>query len=200
MRRRLALAAAVLLGVATIATPAAAERLVTSISRHQVLVNSNFTGTSIVLFGTVEPDSAAARRRTAYDLVVTVTGPKQTMVTRRKERVLGIWTNLGSRTFLNAPSYLAVLSNQPLEQITSPETVRQQKLGIADKVFPQQLGIDVGDVVRDDPFRANFIRLDHINRNEKLHVALLRQMQKLSRETDLVRFNAARADWNSLRF
>ena len=80
MTRRLAFAAAVMLGVAIAATPAAAERLVTSISRHQVLVNSNFTGTSIVLFGTVEPDSAAARRRTAYDLVVTVTGPKQTVV------------------------------------------------------------------------------------------------------------------------
>ena len=159
MTQRLALAAVVMLGAAIAGTPAAAERLVTSISRHQVLVNSNFTGTSIVLFGTVEPDSAAARRRTAYDLIVTVTGPKQTVVARRKERVLGIWTNLGSRTFLNAPSYLAVLSNQPLEQITSAETVRQQKLGIADKVFPQQLGIDVGDVTRDDPFRTNFIRL-----------------------------------------
>jgi uncharacterized protein (TIGR02186 family) len=159
MRRRRALAVAVMLGVATAATPAAAERLVMSISRHQVLVNSNFTGTSIVLFGTVEPDIAAARRRTAYDLVVTVTGPKQTVVARRKERMLGIWTNLGSRTFLNAPSYLAVLSNQPLEQITSAENVRQQKLGIADKVFPQQLGIDVGDVMRDDPFRTNFLRL-----------------------------------------
>jgi uncharacterized protein (TIGR02186 family) len=123
------------------------------------MVNSNFNGTSIVLFGTVEPDSPAARRRAGYDLVVTVTGPKQTVVERRKERVLGIWTNVGSRTFLNVPSYLAVLSNQPLEQITSADTVRQLQLGLADKILPQQLGNDVGDVVRDDPFRANFIRL-----------------------------------------
>ena len=48
--------------------------------------------------------------------------------------------------------------------------------------------------------RKNFICLDHIDGNEKLHAALLREVQKLSRETDLVRFNAARADWNSLRF
>ena len=90
---------------------------------------------------------------------MTVTGPKQTIVERRKERVLGIWTNMGSRTFLNVPSYLAVLSNQPFEQITNPETVRQLQLGLADKLLPQQLGNDVGDVARDDPFRANFIRL-----------------------------------------
>jgi uncharacterized protein (TIGR02186 family) len=160
MMRHLAIATAVLISSIAGTVPAAAERLVTSISRHQVMVNSNFAGTSIVLFGTVEPDTPAARRRTVgYDLVVTVSGPKQTVVERRKERMLGIWTNMGSRTFLNVPSYLAVLSNQPLEQITSAETVRELQLGLADKLFPQQLGNDVGDVVRDDPFRANFIRL-----------------------------------------
>jgi uncharacterized protein (TIGR02186 family) len=57
------------------------------------------------------------------------------------------------------PSYLAVLSNQPFEQITDAETVRGQQLGLADRLLPQQLGNDVGDVVRDDPFRASFIRL-----------------------------------------
>ena len=161
MTRHLAIAAAVVLAVPIAGTPVAAERLVTSISRHQVMVNSSFTGTSIVLFGTVEPDSPAATRRRAagYDLVVTVTGPKQTIVERRKERLLGIWTNVGSRTFVNVPSYLAVLSNQPFEQITDLETVRQLQLGIADKILPQELGSDVGDVGRDDPFRANFIRL-----------------------------------------
>ena len=161
MTRHLAIAAVALLAAPLAGTkPAAAERLVTSISRHQVLVNSNFTGTSIVLFGTVEPDSPTVRRRAAgYDLIVTVTGPKQTIVERRKERMLGIWTNMGSRTFLNVPSYLAVLSNQPIEQITNADTMRQLQLGLADKLLPQQLGNDVGDVVRDDPFRANFIRL-----------------------------------------
>ena len=125
MTRRLA--TAVLLGVSIAWTgPAVAERLVTSISRHQVMVTSNFSGTSIVLFGTVEPDTPNARRRAgAYDLVVTVTGPKETIVERRKERMLGIWTNMASRTFVNVPSYLAVLSNQPFNQITDAETVRR---------------------------------------------------------------------------
>ena len=161
MTRRPVIAAVALLAIPLAGTkPAAAERLVTSISRHQVMVNSNFAGTSIVLFGTVEPDSPTARRRaTGYDLVVTIMGPKQTIVERRKERMLGIWTNIGSRTFLNVPSYLAVLSNQPIEQITNADTIRQLQLGLADKLLPQQLGNDVGDVVRDDPFRASFLRL-----------------------------------------
>jgi uncharacterized protein (TIGR02186 family) len=160
MRHRTIAAAALLAIAAADTTPAAAERLVTSISRHQVSVNSNFTGTSIVLFGTVEPDTPGGRRRAGgYDLVVTVSGPKQTVVERRKERVLGIWTNMGSRTFLNVPNYHAVLSNQPIEQITDADTMRRLQLGLGDKLLPQQLGSDVGDVSRDDPFRANFIRL-----------------------------------------
>ena len=141
--------------------PAAAERLVTSISRHQVMVTSNFTGTSIVLFGTVEPDSPAAARRRAigYNIVATVTGPKQSVVTRRKERVLGIWTNMAARTFVNVPSYLAMLSNQPFDQIADAETLRRLQIGIDNMVLPQQIGTDIGDVARDDPFRVNFVRL-----------------------------------------
>ena len=161
MTCRLTIAASALLVLSIAGSgPAAAERLVTSISRHQVLVNSSFAGTSIVLFGTVEPDTPTGRRRaSAYDLIVTVTGPKQTIVERRKERVLGIWTNMASRSFLNVPSYLAVLSNQPINQITNADTMRQLQLGIDNFLLPQQLGNDIGDVARDDPFRANFIRL-----------------------------------------
>jgi uncharacterized protein (TIGR02186 family) len=161
MMQRLAVIAG--LSIATLAAatlPAAAERLVTSVSRHQVMVNSSFSGTEIVLFGTVEPDSPAARRRIpGYNIVVTVTGPKLTLITRRKERVLGIWTNMAARTFVNVPSYLAVLSNQALDQITDADTQRQLQIGLDNVVLPQQIGPDIGDVVRDDPYRTNFIRL-----------------------------------------
>jgi uncharacterized protein (TIGR02186 family) len=160
MNKPLAIAGA-LLAILLVGTfSASAERLVTSISRHQVSVNSSFTGTAIVLFGTIEPDTRAARRRASdYDLVVTVSGPKTTMVTRRKERVLGIWTNTAARTFVNVPSYLAVLSNQPFDQITDRDTLRRLQIGLDNIVLPQEIGPDIGDVARDDPIRVNFIRL-----------------------------------------
>jgi uncharacterized protein (TIGR02186 family) len=154
--RALAMAALI---ATLLATPASAERLITSISRHQVLVTSSFTGTSIVLFGTVEPDSPTGRLRKAYDIVLTVTSSRQTVVTRRKERLLGIWANAASRTFVNVPAYLHVLSNRPFEEIANTETRRRLQIGLAYFVLPQQIGPDVADVVRDDPFRVNFIRL-----------------------------------------
>src|SRR5439155_21569064 len=118
------------LALVALITPAAAERLVTSLSNHRVEVSSNFTGDVLVLFGGIEQDAASRPRRGGYDLVVTVTGPPQTMVTFRKDRVLGIWVNVDSRVFENAPSYLAVLANRPLDAIASAETLRRLQLGL----------------------------------------------------------------------
>lgn len=145
--------------------PAVAERLVASISRHQVLVNSSFTGTSIVLFGTVEPDQPGGRHGASdYDIVISVSGPKQTVTERRKERVLGIWTNVDSRTFLQVPGYLAVLADRPIDQIADLGTIRREQLGLTDKLLPQELGTDVGDVPHEDAFRVNFIRLKQLHK------------------------------------
>lgn len=160
MNRRLATIIILLAAATAGSQPVSAERLVTTVSRHQVMVNSSFTGTSIVLFGTIEPDNPAARRRAGeYDLVVTVAGPKQTMVTRRKQRVFGIWTNTSARTFVNVPSYLAMLANRPFEQVTDVESLRRMQIGFDNVVLPQEIGSDIGDVSRDDPIRAAFIRL-----------------------------------------
>jgi uncharacterized protein (TIGR02186 family) len=119
MRRNIAALVVLLVSLGCV-QPVAAERLIVSISRHQVLVTSSFTGTSIVLFGTVEPDTPTFRMRNAYDIVVTVTGPRQTLVTRRKERMFGIWANADSRTFVNVPNYLYVLANRPFDRLPTP--------------------------------------------------------------------------------
>jgi uncharacterized protein (TIGR02186 family) len=155
-RTRVAAAVTILLACLQ---PAAAERLVSSLSNHRVLITSNFTGEELVIFGAVEPDTGAALRHRSYDLVVTVMGPRQPIVTRRKERVLGIWVNMDSRVFVNPPSYLAVLANRPIGQIAPPDVARRLQVGLDNFLLPQQIGIDTGDVVASDPFRAAFLRL-----------------------------------------
>ena len=124
-----------------------------------MFITSNFTGAELVLFGTVERDAATAARRGGYDIVVTVTGPRQTIVTRRKRRVLGIWVNADSRTFVDVPSFLAVRSNRPIADIADPELLRRNQIGLDLIVLPQQIGNDVADVRRDDAFRMAFLRL-----------------------------------------
>ncbi len=149
----------VLILIACGARPADAERLVVSLSNHRVQVTSSFTGEDLVLFGSIEPDSKQPTLRSDYDLVVTVTGPRETMRTRSKGRVMGIWVNVGSREFVRVPSYLAVLSNRPVDQITNEATRLRLQIGLDNFVLPQRIGPDIADTVRNDPYRVAFVRL-----------------------------------------
>jgi uncharacterized protein (TIGR02186 family) len=160
MMRRLALTFAFVLMAGGV-TPAAAERLVVSLSNHRVAVTSSFIGEDLVLFGTIQLDANKAALRDSYDLVVTVTGPRQTLRTRRKERVLGIWVNVDSREFVRAPSYLAVLSNRPVNEIAHQDVLRRLQIGLDNFLLPQRIGPDIADTVRDDPFRVAFVRLEN---------------------------------------
>jgi uncharacterized protein (TIGR02186 family) len=157
--RRIAFTLAIALAICS-TEPAIAERLVVSLSNHRVAITSNFVGEDLVLFGTIEPNAGKTALRTAYDIVVTVAGPRQTLRTRRKQRVLGIWVNVDSREFVRVPSYLAILSNRPVNQIAHPDTLRRLQIGLDNFLLPQRIGPDIADTVRDDPFRVAFVRLE----------------------------------------
>jgi uncharacterized protein (TIGR02186 family) len=139
------------------AGPAAAERLIASLTNHRVMITSNYTGVELVLFGSVERDAGIARRG-PYDIVATITGPRELLRARRKQRVLGIWVNTQSRTFIDPPSYLAVLASRPLDAITGADTLRRLQLGIGNTPFPELINNDIGEV-SNDPFRAALIGL-----------------------------------------
>jgi uncharacterized protein (TIGR02186 family) len=154
MAAALALAASITFG-----TPAAAEKLITTLSTSRVLIASNFTGADVVLFGSVERDAQTVARRGGYDIVVTVTGPRETVVTFRKERVVGVWINSEQRTFVKAPSYLTVLANRTINEIADINTLRRTQTGLARVLLPQEISGDIADSIRDDPFRQAFLRL-----------------------------------------
>jgi uncharacterized protein (TIGR02186 family) len=141
------------------APTAQAERLVTTLSTSRVLIASNFPGADVVLFGSVERDAQSVARRGGFDIVVTVSGPRETIVTFRKERVAGIWVNADQRTFVKAPSYLTVLSNRTINDIADINTLRRTQTGLARTLLPQEISGDIADSTRDDPFRQAFLRL-----------------------------------------
>src|SRR6185437_7798423 len=136
-----------------------AERLIVSVSNHRVTVTPNYSGEDLVLFGSIEKDSSTPAGRAAYDLVVTVSGPRADMVARRKERRFGIWINTDARDFLEVPSYLALFANRPFDDIASAEVERRQQLGLNNVLLRQRVGSDFGDVVPHDAFRKAFVRL-----------------------------------------
>jgi hypothetical protein len=75
--RILAIGFALAAGAAFAVTDAQAERLIVSVSNHRVTVTPNYSGEELVLFGSVEKDDKTPANRNNYDLVVTVSGPRQ---------------------------------------------------------------------------------------------------------------------------
>jgi uncharacterized protein (TIGR02186 family) len=145
--------------IALSASSARAEHLVVSLSSSVVQITSNFTGVELTLFGTVE--NGPAPPAGGYDVVVTVTGPRQSTVAFQKARIFGIWINAASRTFIDAPSYLAVLSTRPFDSIAGTDTLRDEQVGIANVPLTARIGAAIANAGPDDPFRQAFVRLKH---------------------------------------
>lgn len=126
----IAMAAALAAAIAAGVPATRAESLVAAVSSNIVAIESNFTGSRIVLFGTVERDAQTVSRPGPYDVIVVVRGPPEEVVTWRKERLAGIWVNRESRSFEKMPSYVAVMSTRALEDIASPGILEQFELGL----------------------------------------------------------------------
>jgi uncharacterized protein (TIGR02186 family) len=157
--RTICFALALIAGASMMSGGARAERIIASVSNHRVTITPDYAGQELVLFGAVERDAQTPNDRTEYDVVVTIFGPRANLVTRRKERVAGIWINTDYRQFLEVPSYLSVFSNRPIADIVPPEVARRQQLGLNNIILIQRVGPDFADVVTDDPFRTAFVRL-----------------------------------------
>jgi len=128
--------------------PAGAEEVIATVAPSTISIGSNYSGGSIVVFGAIAHNQPSR----SYDAVVVVTGPRQDLLVRRKERVLGVWVNRRSRTFADVPSFLAVFANRPFGTIASVDTLLQHRIGLKHSVFADKT------VDEDDPFATNLIR------------------------------------------
>lgn len=136
---------------------ASAETLITSLSNHRVLINSNYTGTQIAVFGAIERDAQTVARATGYDVVVTVRGPAQFLTVREKERLGPIWINQEQQKFPTAPAYLNVLSSRPIHEITSDQLRQRQKIGLNAIINARDFTLSRAGA--DQPFRDALYRL-----------------------------------------
>ncbi|MXO58123.1 hypothetical protein GRI89_00995 [Altererythrobacter salegens] len=103
--------------------------LVPEVSQHDIEVRQGFTGTELLLYGAIlEPDGRRAGRD--YDIVVVLKGPTQPIVLREKQQILGIWVNADSTDFRSAPSFFAVASSHPIDEIVDARTAAIYELGL----------------------------------------------------------------------
>jgi uncharacterized protein (TIGR02186 family) len=154
---RSAALAAALAGLLMAVDEAGAEQLVVALSTNEVKINSSFTGTSITIFGAIERDASTVSRGTAYDIVALILGPPQTVVTRRKDRIVGIWANAASETMIAAPSFYAMSASNGVPQVTSPQLARELQIGF-DNINLRGVG-SAPDTGAAPEFREAFLRL-----------------------------------------
>ncbi len=142
------------LGVLMAAGEATAEQMTIATSTNEVKINSSFTGANITIFGAIERDAETVSRAAPYDVVALVFGPPQTVVARRKDRVLGIWINAQSETMISVPGFYAMSASNGVPEVATPELARKLQIGFDNIGFrtigPQQSAKE---------FRDAFVRL-----------------------------------------
>lgn len=102
-----------------LALPAAAnEQIVAGLSQSRVAITANFDGSEILIYGAVKREEPAPAAP-PLQVIITVEGPEAPLVIRRKERVAGIWLNRDSVRISAAPSFYAIATTGPLDEILS---------------------------------------------------------------------------------
>ncbi|MGE0766269.1 MAG: TIGR02186 family protein [Hyphomicrobiaceae bacterium] len=107
------------------------ETVQADVSTRNVPVTSNFSGTEIVVFGAVDHSRQSSAEAGLYDVVIVVVGTPTRLTVRKKGRVAGLWLNTDSMTMASVPSYYAIASTRPLDEIASPEVLKSTNIGFA---------------------------------------------------------------------
>lgn len=102
--------------------------LVPDVSQRDIAIRYSFTGAELLLFGAiVYPDGMPSE---GADIAVVVKGPIERIVVREKQRVAGIWMNIGRARFRSAPSFYAIASSRPLDELVDERTAAIYELGL----------------------------------------------------------------------
>lgn len=99
-----------------VALPAKAEEIVLGLSRDEVAITATFEGSDILVFGAIRREAPIATD-TELGVIVTIAGPEQPVMVRRKDRRLGIWVNTEGVEVDAAPTFYAVASSGPMKEV-----------------------------------------------------------------------------------
>ncbi len=134
------------------------QELVTSLSSDLISIQSNFTGTEIVIFGQASNIERQPNDPSGYELAIVVEGPPQDITTRRKGRFLGVWVNREAERFQNVPSYYAVASTINIGNLANRTVLDDLGIGL-NHINLAVSGVSNVALSDRDDFRRAFVRL-----------------------------------------
>ena len=107
----------------------ARETVEADVSTRTIAVTSAFTGTEIVVFGSVVNSRQPSAEAGTYDVIAVLEGMPTPLLVRRKSNVAGLWVNTDSVSFERAPSYYVISSTRPIEEIADPALLQRNAIG-----------------------------------------------------------------------
>lgn len=110
----------VLVASTALASPSLAgeEEVVLGLSQDRVAITADFDGDEILIFGAVKRETPIPEGE-PLQVIVAVSGPASPVNVRRKEKKLGIWVNTDSVLVDAAPSFYAIATSAPFDQVIS---------------------------------------------------------------------------------
>ena len=142
-----------LIMAAPVSAAKAANVLVTDISKDHISIRSNFTGESLLLFGAIDTSIYGP----VDGIVVTLRGPNENVMLRKKQKQFGIWVNDAAYKLGPLPGFYAVVSSQPLGALMPFDEQRARGIG-TESLQANLLNGTAGEEEKDEALAA-FIRL-----------------------------------------
>ena len=137
-----------------LALPVQAEEIVADLSQNRVAITANFDGSEITIYGAVSRDSVAPDGE--LGVIVTIEGPSEPVIGRRKEKRLGIWVNTEALEVDAAPTFYAVATSGPFAQLLNETENLRFKISIPSAIRAVGVVDSVGDM---DSFLEALIRV-----------------------------------------
>ena len=121
-----------------------AETVVLGLSRDKVSITTSFNGSEILVFGAVKreepiPDGPPLQ------VIVTVAGPIEQIAVRRKSKTVGIWINTAMVTVDAAPSFYAVATTGPMNEVLSQVEDLRHRITIGRAIRSVGAPSDIGN-------------------------------------------------------
>ena len=123
-------------------------------------VTASFSGTEVVVFGAVDNSRQTSPEAGLYDIVIVLVGTPSRLVARRKANVAGLWLNVQSLVFDSVPSYYAIASTRPLDEIASEDVLKAYDIGFEHVRMPLSSGTFSGPPTKEiKEFRDAVVRI-----------------------------------------
>lgn len=129
---------------------AADNKMTAEVSTDLVQINTGFDGMNLLLFGTTNG---------ANDIIIVIKGPLETNIIRKKTRVASIWINTEKVIIENVPTFYAIASTRPLNQIAAQSILKEYGIGANNFSFNLSKQPDAKTIDISDEYKNALIRL-----------------------------------------